>query len=152
MDGGLSDDPTSDEGLVGGNAASPMSLREAFEQACPVYMQYGMTYDEFWHGDVASHRMYRESYKIKQRERNMNAWLQGRYIYDALCAVSPILRAFSKASKPGKYPEQPYDIYEEQRKARELEEQRKRYEHIKEKVSAFAEAYNKARKEVGENA
>lgn len=115
-------------------------------------MSYGMTRDEFWYGDTSAHRDYREAHKLKVAEENTLRWLQGRYVYDAIGAMVPVLRAFSKATKPGKYPEEPYDLFEEQRKARELEEQRKRYEHIKEKVSAFAEAYNKARKEVGENA
>ena len=37
-------------------------------------------------------------------------WEQGLYIYEALCDVSPILRAFSKATKPLQYPQQPYGL------------------------------------------
>lgn len=148
MDGGLSDELPSEIGLAGGNAASPLSLREAFEKACPLYMSYGMTYHEFWNGDVSAHRAYRDAHKIKVSEQNMMLWLQGRYVYDAIGAIAPYIKAFSKA-KPGNYTERPYDLFEEERKAREEEEQRKRYEHIKEKVAAFAKAFNDARKEVG---
>ena len=156
MDGGLNDNPTSNDGLVGGNAASPLSLREAFEQACPLYMSYGMTRDEFWNGDTSAHKDYRESHKLKIIEQNTMNWYQGRYVYEAIGAWAPIIRAFSKARKPGDYPEHPYDLFEEQRKAREEEEQRKRYERIKEKVALFATEYNKQRnsegKEVEDNA
>lgn len=156
MDGGLNDELPSENGLVGGNAASPLSLRELFEKACPTYMQYGMTYDEFWNGDTASHRMYRESYRLKVREANEMAWLQGRYVYDAIGAMVPVLRALSKAKKPGEYPKHPYDLFTEDRIAREEDEQRKRYERIREKVSLFAEEFNKKRnserKEVEDNA
>ena len=113
-----------------------------------------MSWDDFWNGDVRSHRAYREAHKIRVTETNSMHWLQGRYFFDALCAASPILRAFSKASKPGKYPEKPYDLFEEERKRREEEEQRKRYERIREKVALFADEFNKQRnsmrKEVGD--
>ena len=147
MDGGLNDGPSSETGLVGGNAASPLSLREIFTKACPVYMSYGMTYDEFWNGDTASHRMYREANKMKIRSANMQAWVQGRYVYDAIGAMVPVLRAFSKARKPSEYPDHPYDLFAEDRIERELAEQKERYERIREKVSAFAAEYNKQRQE-----
>ena len=108
-------------------------------------MAYGMTYHQFWDGDVCAHKSYMRAYKIKQIERNTDAWLHGRYVYDALCAVSPILRAFSKARQPRSYTKEPYDLFEEQRKRREEEECRAKYEHIKEKVAAFAAAFNEQR-------
>lgn len=109
-----------------------------------------MTYDQFWNGDVSSHKSYREAHKLIVAERNMMLWLQGRYVYEAIGAMVPVLRAFSKASKPGEYVKQPYDLFEEQRRYREEEEQRKRYEKIREKVSLFAEEFNKQRKQLQE--
>lgn len=78
---------------------------------------------------------------------NFEKWLQGRYVYDALCATAPILRAFSKARKPNDYPEKPYDLTPEDRQERLEEEQRERYERMKEKVSVFAEEFNRRRHE-----
>lgn len=101
-------------------------------------MTYGMTYEEYWDGDVRAHKAYREFHRLKMKEKNLEAWLQGRYFYDALCAVSPILRAFSKARKPADYPKEPYDITPEDAKARKDREARERYERIKTKVEAFA--------------
>ena len=75
-------------------------------------------------------------------EQNMIAWLQGRYVYEAIGAWAPIIRAFSKARKPGEYPDHPHDLFEEQRREREIDEQRERYERIKTKVEAFAVAFN----------
>jgi hypothetical protein len=105
-------------------------------------MSYGMTYDEFWNGDVSSHRAYREAHKLKMIEDNTKAWIQGQYVYEAIGAWAPIIRPFSKARKPGKYTDHPYDLFEEQRRERELAEQRERYERIKEKVAAFATKFN----------
>ncbi len=106
-----------------------------------------MSYEQYWDGDISAHKQYREAHKLQISEMNTAAWLHGRYVYDALCAVSPILRAFSKARRPEKYPE-PYDLFEDERKRKEEIEQRKRYERIKEKVAEFADQFNKRRKEV----
>lgn len=133
--------------MDGGNAATPLSLREAFEKACPVYMSYGMSYDDFWYGDVRMHRMYRKAHRLEISEQNTMLWLQGRYVYDAIFAVSPTLRAFSKARRPEKYTEKPYDLFAEDRRRTEDKEARERYERIKRNVQAFATAFNEKRKE-----
>ena len=114
-------------------------------------MVYGMTYHQFWDGDVFAHKAYKKAYELRQEDRNANYWLQGRYVYDAIVAVAPVLRAFSKARKPAEYNEKPYDITALQRKRAEEDEERKRYERIMERVQLFADEYNKRRKEAVEN-
>lgn len=85
------------------------SLTKLFEEQCPIYMSYGMSYDEFWHGDAYLTQFYRDSYKIKVRQMDERMWMQGMYIYEALCDVSPILHAFSKkGTKPLQYSKKPY--------------------------------------------
>ena len=65
------------------SSVESISLTQIFEELCPIYKSYGMSYEEFW--------------------------IQGMYIYDALCKVSPILHAFSKSgTKPLPYPDKPY--------------------------------------------
>lgn len=82
-------------------------------------MSIGMSYKEFWEEDVELTKIYLKAYKMKEKRKFQNIkwqmWEQGLYIYEALCDVSPILRAFSKAKKPLPYPEKPYGIdeYEE---------------------------------------
>ena len=72
-------------------------------------MSYGMTYDEFWHGDLYLTKFYREAYLIKVKQKDEELWMQGMYIYEALCKVSPILHAFSKkGTKPLPFSEKPY--------------------------------------------
>ena len=86
-----------------------ISLKETFEKMCPIYMSYGMTYDEFWHGDAYRTKFYREFHKLKVKQKDEEMWIQGMYIYEALCDVSPILHAFSKkGTKPLPYAEKPY--------------------------------------------
>lgn len=113
-------------------------------------MAFGMTYEEYWDGDVKAHRMYRETHRLRMKQKNFEAWLQGRYFYDALCAVSPILRAFSKAKKPSDYPKEPYNLTPEDAKESKEREERERYERVKTKVAAFAEEMKRKKQESSE--
>lgn len=84
-----------------------------------------MTYDQYWNGDCYLPIYYRKAHEIKKKQKNEELWLQGAYIYDALCRVSPILHAFAKnGTKPQPYPNKPYDLTEEEIQ-RTKEEQRK---------------------------
>ena len=70
-------------------------------------------------------------------------WLQGMYIYEALCNVAPIMRAFAKkGTKAGEYPERPYAITREEIERRRLEQEKARMEKIKAKVMSFAMRHN----------
>ena len=85
------------------------SLKETFEKMCPIYMSYGMTYNEFWNDDFFKCKYYREMHKLKVKQKDEEMWIQGMYIYEALCKVSPILHAFSKkGTKPLPYSDKPY--------------------------------------------
>ena len=85
------------------------SLSIFFEKKCPIYMGYGMSYDEFWYGSPYRTKFYLEAYKRKIRQQDESMWMQGMYIYEALCKVSPVLHAFSKkGTKPLPYAEKPY--------------------------------------------
>lgn len=107
-----------------------ISLTKIFEELCPIYMGYGMSYDEYWYGDVYRAKFYYEAYKIQMKRKDEEFWMQGMYIYDALCRVSPILHAFSKSgTKPLPYPQQPYmtevdKIKSEEDKQRKIENDR----------------------------
>lgn len=103
---------------------------------------YGMTYHQYWNGDVYAHKAVRRAYKLKLEAQNQGYWLQGMYIYEALCDVAPIVRAFSKATKPGKYPAEPYDLFAEERQQKQDNADRERYERIKEKVAEFAKQHH----------
>lgn len=111
-----------------------------------------MSYDLFWNGDVDLVVSYREAYKLKCKEKadeqNYTAWLQGRYIYDALCAVSPVLHAFAKnGSKPLPYHKKPYGFEERGNKGMQNKsaEEQKMQDMIS-VMSKWAENVNKTKK------
>ena len=107
-----------------------ISLTKIFEDCCPIYMGYGMSYDEFWYDTPYKAKFYREAYEIQVKHRDEEFWMQGVYIYDALCRVAPILHAFSKAgTKPLPYPDKPYlckqnEVVSEEDKEKQLENER----------------------------
>ena len=105
MDSDLSSDTSESmfQGGVGdGFVSPPLSLMTVFEDACPNYLAMGMTYEQYWDGDVSAHKAYRRAKKLRTIEINANAWLQGMYIYEALLDVGQYTKAFSKA-KPKPY-------------------------------------------------
>jgi len=72
-------------------------------------MSYGMSYDEYWHSSPYRARFYLQAHKQKIKQKDEEMWMQGMYIYEALCDVSPILHAFSKnGTKPLQYSNSPY--------------------------------------------
>lgn len=89
-------------------------FHKKFEELCPFFMSIGMTYEEFWQGETILTRYYLKAFKLKEKREaektKWTIWEQGMYIYGALCYVSPILHAFSKARKPLPYPEKPWGI------------------------------------------
>lgn len=107
-------------------------LTKIFEQECPYYMSYGMSYDEYWYEDAYRVVFYRESYKLKLKAEDRYMWKQGMYIYELLCDVAPILHAFSKkGTKPLPYRSKPmYEENDENLTEKEKENQRKNDEMI----------------------
>lgn len=101
---------------------------EIFLEQFPYYLSIGMTSNEYWNGEPSLVKYYREAQRLRSENQNYRAWLQGMYIYEALCDVSPILNAFAKSgTKPLPYPKKPYGYDEtkqtedEKRKAEENE-------------------------------
>lgn len=110
------------------------SLTILFEEACPIYMSYGMSYEEFWYGSASMVVFYREAYKLKLKQQDENNWMIGMYVYEALCDVSPVLHAFSKkGTKPLPYADKPFllDKLDVNEKTEEDVEQEKENERLK---------------------
>ena len=78
-----------------------------FEEACPMYMLYGMTYDQYWYGDPWMVVAFRETFLLKQRHQNEQMWIQGAYIANAVATA--INNCFGKRKID--YLKSPLDIY-----------------------------------------
>lgn len=92
-----------------------------------------MTYQQYWDESPYLAIVYRKAYRLKRQMQNENAWLQGMYVLDAFAVC--LANAFSKrGAKKQEYLSRPIDIFpltKEEKKTRELEEQKKMEEAMK---------------------
>lgn len=129
------------------HSSLPTSYTTYFDQLCPYYINAGMTYDQFWNDDPMIAKAYRKAHDMKLEEENFELWLQGKYIYDALCCVSPIFRAFSKAKKPIDYHDQPFALKTEYSEVRQKQKETESDHKAREMMEAFATKFNQKFKE-----
>lgn len=108
-----------------------LSLSEIFNKAFPVYLSMGMTSAEFWEQDPALVLAYKEAHRLKFDEQNRLAWIQGRYIYDALCAASPLFHDLAKrGTTAAPYHEEPIKFYRSEEDRIEAENEKIRQQTI----------------------
>ena len=90
-----------------------------------------MPYETFWHLTPKKLQTFTEAYKLRQKMRDEEMWLQGRYIHDAfLVGLSHFGASFGKKKSDAKYPEQPYmemaKIQKEEQEKQTSEEEKQR--------------------------
>lgn len=79
------------------------SPKQVFEEAFPIYLAMGMTYELYWDGRPELAVSYRKADLIRQKRSNNDAWLQGVYFRMAVA---------STLDKKAKYPKEPLRIGE----------------------------------------
>jgi len=106
----------SDEGEFN-SLSSSITYTEIFYKQFPYYLSIGMTPEQYWDGDASLPKYYRQADAIKFEKMNRDKWIQGLYVYEAICDASPILRSFGKKGDTARpYPSEPYPLTEKQRK------------------------------------
>lgn len=108
-------------------------------------MSIGMSYDDFYNGDVCMVEAYRRADELKLKQRNYEFWMQGKYFYEALCDASPLFRFTMKKGsiKPEPYLREPYPVTQIEVREREEREARAREERLKAEFAAFASRMQK---------
>jgi hypothetical protein len=135
--------PTTEEGGRQ-ELSSLFTYTEKFYELFPYYLSIGMTYEQYWEGDCTLVKYYRKAEEIRNDRKNQELWLQGVYVYEAICDVAPILHAFAKkGTKPTPYSSKPYPLNYKQVKKDEEEKQRKLAEKGKRFMEAMAASINK---------
>lgn len=127
------------------NRSTPLfTYTEKFYECFPYYLAIGMTPEQYWDGDPTLVKYYRKADEIRKERLNEELWLQGMYIYEALCDVSPVLHAFAKrGTRPQPYSDKPYSITEKQREKEEIIKEQKRVEKGKRFMEALMKSNNK---------
>lgn len=109
-----------------------------------MYLEAGMTYEQYWDGDVEMVVAYRTVLERRRRWQNQMLWLQGRYFYDALCAVMPALSIKTKNAQIQEYTKEPYPLSAKEARENEENKERERYEKMFNHMRTFS-AYTNAR-------
>ena len=116
------------------------SMGEVFRKLCPLYLHYGMTWDQYWHGDPWMVVAFAEAHKLQVQQRNQELWMQGLYVHDAFAVV--LSNAFApKGSIPKKYREKPADLFPKTQEEIEAEEERELRNMVKQ-LNAWEKAFN----------
>ena len=132
------------EGSGQASSLPSFTYTEKFYESFPYYLSIGMTYDQYWDGDCTLVKYYRKAEELRNEKRNQELWLQGMYVYEAMCDVSPILHAFAKkGTKPAPYPAKPYALTTKQIEQEAEEKQRKLADKGKRFMEAMAASVNK---------
>ena len=85
-------------------------------------MSYGMSYDDYWHGDPRMVIPFRKAHLMRLKEQNTMMYYQGVYTYKAFEIV--MANAFaSKGTRPKPYLEKPLDIFPKTKEEIEAEEE-----------------------------
>ena len=137
---------TSSESAEGSGHSAPFSnsYTTAFYDLFPYYLSIGMSPDQYWDGDPTLAKHYRKAEELRRKRRNEELWLQGMYIYEALCDVSPVLNAFAKkGTKPRPYSDHPYALSVQERKDEKVLQEKKDREKAKRYMEAKMAAINK---------
>ena len=141
----VSDLLSSTEGSDGDSATAPLkTYTEKFNELFPHYLAIGMTEDQYWDKDCQLVVAYRKADELRTNRKNQEMWLQGAYIYDALCRVSPLLHAFAKkGTKPIPYLSEAYALTEKQAELKEKEKAKNVFDKGKKMMEGFMATHNK---------
>jgi hypothetical protein len=116
---------------------------EYADSLCAYYMFIGVSFYEYWFGDYSQFHFYEDAYKLRERHENTGRWIQGKYVYDAVGALSPILHPFAKGgTKAEPYLKDPYPISAEEAEERRVRDERQKYEEMKQETIRRMERIN----------
>ena len=125
-----------------------MSFADVFEEVCPVYMAYGMTYDEFWNGNPKMVIAYRKAHELDIKRRNEEMWLQGLYNFKAFSTALSNLHFDGKSHKANRYLEKPIDLFEKTEEEKQTEAEIAKQKVI-DSLNRFKEQFDKRNKANG---
>lgn len=135
-------------GVADAPVSKEITLTELIEHECPYYLSIGMTWEQYWEGEVDMIRYFRKADRLRRDRRNEELWLQGFYIHEAMLATPIVVRGYAKKDTPlEKYPAKPHPITLKQLREEEEQQAKAEQQRFREKMRAFADKFNKKRRE-----
>ena len=117
-------------------------MTEIFDQMCPMYIVYGMTWEQYWLGEPWIAEAYREAHILRRKMRNEELWLMGLYNQSAVGAV--VASAFGKHKVD--YVSRPFDIFPKT-KIEKKEEERNTKMKLIETLNAWKRSWDSMKKD-----
>ncbi len=114
------------EGSGTRKGSAPLSTyTEQFYEQFPYYLSIGMTAHQYWEEDPMLCKYYRKAEEMRKERLNQQLWLQGLYVYSAMCDVAPIFQAFAKKGTKAKpYADAPFPLSVKAQKKEKEQKQR----------------------------
>ena len=113
----------------------PFSFSKLFHDVEAYYISIGMTYDQFWYGDV----WLGDAEELRERRANAEAWRNGFYMASALSStVGNMFR--KKGSKPIKYMDRPIPLTQKEKDEYEYQRAVEAQERIKRMMFSMMES------------
>ena len=116
-------------------AESPLLISRMFDECFPYYLSLGMTAEQYWDGDPELVKAYRKAEDIRTHRRNTEMWIEGRYIYDAMCCLIPSHNMW-KPKQPLDYLREPYPLTKKEVEDMKLREMKRKQDELREKIKA----------------
>ena len=105
-----------------------------------------MSYSDFWDGDPVIAKYYRDKYRCEMDRRNVELWLQGAYVYEAILDAMPAFNFFSKKRDPVPYRDEPMPLTSQEKQNSENRKADKKLNAGKNFIDSWAAAVNANRK------
>ncbi len=113
-------------------------------------MSFGMTWEQYWYGDVRMTRSFYEAHRLRKKEENERLWLQGMYFFDGISAALANFGnslAGARGRRRAEYSKKPYEIFKEEPRPEAPKEKEDR----EERERLRAEVYMRQMFEAGKN-
>ena len=106
-----------------------------------MYLAIGMTYEEFWEKESWLVKSYREAQKLKLKDVNYAAWLNGVYVLQALQTGIPVVLTgmLKERIKLPEYSREPINFdakNKEEQEKKQMEMQRAKMQEIADRFNA----------------
>ena len=83
---------------------------QIFEEMFPFFLNCGMTYEQYWHGDPWLVCPYFDAWEMRRDETNYFSWLNGVYNYIAVATAISNVSFDGKRHKTNDYLDKPLPI------------------------------------------
>ena len=106
-------------------------MSDLFNDGFPYYLSLGMTPHQYWCEDPWLIKAYRKKREYEDKHSNYLAWLQGRYIYEAISDNAGILNCMVTTPHLEPYRSRPIAITKQDIEAEQEEQEKAHQQDIK---------------------